>query len=112
MAHYTIAQLSNDLDHAIEDFQVTLSVIRPTAHSAVNFTASQEELAAGFVVEDNGREITLDRRFHLNINGLTVVPSKGWVLDDGTNQFKVQSTQTDASGILLLLDCSSRRASS
>lgn len=112
MAHYTLAQLSSDLDHAIEDFQVTLTTILPTSSEDVQFTASKEELLTGFVVEDSGREVTLDRRFHLNINGLSTYPDKGWVFTDGTNQHKVQSTQVDASGLLLQLDCSSRRAAS
>lgn len=111
MAHYTTAQLSADLDHAISDFQVTLTTVLPTASVGVEFTASQESLLSGFIVEDSGREITLDRRFHINIDGITTYPSKGWVLDDGTNEHKVQTVQTDASGLLLMLDCSSRRSS-
>tara|TARA_R110000824_G_scaffold193850_1_gene376277 strand:+ start:104 stop:442 length:339 start_codon:yes stop_codon:yes gene_type:complete len=111
VAHYTTAQISADLDHAISDFQVTLTTVLPTASVGVEFTASQESLLSGFIVEDSGREITLDRRFHINIDGISTYPSKGWVLDDGTNEHKVQSVQTDASGLLLMLDCSSRRSS-
>lgn len=112
MAHYTDAQLSADLNHAISDFQVTLTTVLPTSSVGVEFTASEESLLSGFIVEDSGREITLDRRFHINIDGITTYPSKGWVFNDGTHQHKVQTTQTDASGLLLMLDCSSRRARS
>ena len=112
MAHYTTAQLSADLDHAIEDFQVTLTTVLPTSSVGVTFTASQESLVSGFIVEDSGREVQLDRRFHINIDGISTYPSKGWVLNDGTHQHKVQSVQFDASSLLLMLDCSSRRASS
>jgi len=111
MAHYTNAQLSADLDHAISDFQVTLTVVLPSSSLGAEFTASQEALVAGYLVEDTGREIQLDRRFHININGLSPTPSKGWVFDDGTREHKVQQITYDASGLLLMLDCSSRRAS-
>jgi hypothetical protein len=112
MAHYTDAQLSADLDFAIADFQVTLETVLPASSLGVTFTASQEALIAGFIVEDSGREIQLDRRFHINIDGLTTTPTKGWVLNDGTRDHKVQQIETDASGLDLRLDCSSRPAAS
>ena len=110
MAHYTDAQLSADLDHAIGDFQVTLTTVLPTSSVGAQFTASQETLQHGFSVEDSGREVQLDRRFHINTDGLSTLPSKGWVLNDGSNHHKVQTLSTDPSGLLLALGCSSRRA--
>ena len=110
MAHYTNAMLSADLDHAITDFTVTLTTILPSASVGVEFTASTQTLADGYVVEDAGREVRLDRRFHINTNGLSTTPAKGWVFDDGTNEHKVQEITLDPSGLALMLDCSSRRS--
>ena len=108
MASITTAQLSADMDHALNDCSVTLTVVLPTTNVGDTFAASRETLEDGFVVEENGRETHLDTRFYLNINGVSTYPTKGWVLSDGTNAYKVNMDKIGAEGVALRLDCSAR----
>ena len=110
MASTTTAQLSADVDFAMEDFQVTLTTVLPTASVGVEFTATRRELQDAFSVEESGRETKLDTRFYLNINGVSTYPSKGWVLDDGTNEFKVVGDFLGAGDVILAIDCTARYA--
>lgn len=109
MASISTAQLSADLDFAILDFTVTLTTVLPSASVGVQFTASAATLSQDFLLEENGREVQLDSSYHLNTNGLSTLPSKGWVLNDGTRDLKVANTTTDASGLLMKLDLIARR---
>ena len=104
----TTAQLSADMDYALLDFAVTLTTVLPTGSAGVEFAATKETLEDGFVVEENGRETHLDTRFFLNINGVSPYPEKGWVVDDGTSEFKVNMDKLYADGVCLRLDCSAR----
>jgi hypothetical protein len=108
MASYTTAMLSADMDFALNDFQVTLTVISPASSADVEFTATKRALQDAFAVQENGREVTLDTRFYLNINGVSTYPKKGWVVSDGTNSFKVESTFIGHGNVSLTLDCVSR----
>ena len=108
VASYTIAQLSSDLDFANNDCQVTLTTVSPSSSAGVEFTVSQQELTARYQVELNGREEMVDQKFYLNQNGLTTVPSKGWVLSTGGRSYKVWETEIDAAGVLLKLTCISQ----
>ena len=108
MASYTTAQLSADLDFANLDCQVTLTTVSPSSSSGVEFVASQETLGQSFMVEINGREEIIDQKFYLNIDGVTTVPSKGWVLGTGGKNYKVFETDKSPDGLLLKLICISR----
>ena len=108
MASITTAILSADLDFALLDFPVTLTTVLPAASVGVEFDATKEALDDGFVVEESGREIHLDTRFFVNIDGVSPYPEKGWVLDDGTNEYKVNMDKIYADGICLRLDCTAR----
>ena len=110
MASVTTAQLSADIDHAVADFTVTLTVVTPAAQADTTFSATHRTLQDAFVVEENGRETKLDTRFYLNINGVSTYPLKGWVLTDGTNTFKVHSIFIDPATVLLSVDCVARYA--
>lgn len=110
MASYTTAQLSADMDHALDDFQATLTVVTPAAQADTTFAATKRALQDAFTVEENGRETQLDTRFYLNINGVSTYPAKGWVLSDGTNTFKVHSTFIGQGDVSLTLDCVARYA--
>ena len=103
MASYTTAQISDDLDFANNDFQVTLTTVSPSSSSGVTFTASQEALRERYAVEVNGREAMVDRRFFINVNGVSTYPSKGWVLSTGGNTYKVFETGLDNGGVMLTL---------
>jgi len=108
MASYTTAQLSADVDFANNDCQVTLTTVLPTSSVGVEFTASQEAILNSFTVEINGREVEIDQRFYMNIDGVSTYPSKGWVLSTGGTNYKVWETKTDAVGILHTLTCVSQ----
>lgn len=108
MASVTTAQLSADMDFALLDFAVTLTTVLPTASVGVEFAATKEALEDGFMVEENGRETHLDTRFYLNIDGVGTYPTKGWVVDDGTSEFKVNMDKIYPDGVCLRLDCSAR----
>jgi len=108
MASATTAQISGDLDFALNDFPVTLTTVLPTTSVGVTFSASRQNVLNAFVVEENGRETQIAARFHININGVSTYPLKGWVLNDGTDVFKVQTVTTDAAGVALALDVSAR----
>ena len=45
MASYTTAQISDDLDFANNDFQVTLTTVSPSSSSGVTFTGITGSLA-------------------------------------------------------------------
>tara|TARA_R110000824_G_scaffold35418_1_gene111086 strand:+ start:9084 stop:9425 length:342 start_codon:yes stop_codon:yes gene_type:complete len=108
MASYTTAQLSADLDFANLDCQVTLVTVLPTSSVGVEFTASKQELTQRFMVEMNGREEMVDQKFYINQDGLSTVPSKGWVLSTGGRSYKVWETDVGAAGVLLKLSCVSQ----
>jgi len=109
---YSVAQLSADVDWANNDFQVTLTTVLPTSSVGVEFTASQEALKERFTVELNGREVGIDQRFYVNINGVSPYPSKGWVLSTGGTNYKVYETDIDAASVLLTLTCISQNEAS
>jgi len=109
MASITSTQLSDDLDFAILDFPVTLTTVLPTASVGVEFSATKTSIQTQFIVEENGREVDIDSAFFINTDGLTTLPSKGWVLDDGTRELKVELVSTDASGLSLRLEMVARR---
>ena len=108
MASVSTAQLSSDLDFANNDFQVTLTVVTPSASVGVEFTASQESIRERFEVEINGREQMVDQRFFININGVSTYPSKGWVFTSGGRSFKVWESSIDNANVMLTLTCISR----
>lgn len=99
------------MDFALNDFALTLTTVLPTASVGVEFPASRQNIQNAFVVEDNGRETQIDARFHVNINGLSTYPLKGWVLDDGTTEFKVETITRDPANVGMSIDCSARYAS-
>lgn len=105
---YTVSQLASDIDFANEDCQVTLTTVSPSSSSGTTFTASQEALRERFTVEINGREVNIDQKFYLNINGVSTYPSKGWVLSYSGTNYKVFDSDIDAAGVLLTLTCVSQ----
>ena len=109
MASVSQAQLSADIDNALNDFQVTLTTVLPTTSTGTTFTATKTTLTQGFVVEENGREVEIDSAFYINIDGVSTYPSKGWVVNDGTRDLKVALVTTGADGQLYKLECIARR---
>tara|TARA_B100000029_G_scaffold208303_1_gene206117 strand:- start:63 stop:443 length:381 start_codon:yes stop_codon:yes gene_type:complete len=110
MASITTSQLSDDLDHALDDFAVTLTTVLPTTSTGTTFAASRQNITNAFVIEENGRETQIDARFHININGVSTYPSKGWVLNDGSTDLKVLSTSKDPGSVALEIDVIARHA--
>ena len=108
MASVTTSQLSNDMYLALADFSETLTVVLPSGNAGTTFDSTRRELQDAFTVDEHGRETMLDTRFYLNINGVSTYPSKGWILSDGTRQYKVLSQYIDSGKVALTLDCESR----
>ena len=108
MASITTAALSADLNHALGDFPETLTVVLPSGSAGSTYSATRQAMTNAFVVEDNGRETMIDVRFFINGNGVSTMPSKGWVVDDGATQFKVETITKDAAGVCFSVECSAR----
>tara|TARA_R110002167_G_scaffold143936_16_gene333560 strand:- start:235 stop:573 length:339 start_codon:yes stop_codon:yes gene_type:complete len=108
MSSVTTAQLSADLDFALTDFNDTLTVVLPTASAGATFSATRRELQDAFSVDEHGRDTKLDTRFYININGVSPYPTKGWVLSDGTRNFKVAGDYISADNVGLTIDCEAR----
>ena len=108
MASVTAAQLAADLDFAIQDFNVTLTISAPTSESGTTYSASRNVMTVGYFVEINGREATVDTSFYLDIKDLSTYPSKGWVFSDGSKVYKVAEIKKDMANVGLRLDCISQ----
>lgn len=108
MASISTAILAADVDHALLDFQVTLTTVLPSSSVGVEFTASRTSTTLQYMVDLNGRETEIEQAFYININGVTTYPDKGWVLNDGTRDLKVALQQISAGDVLLKIDCTSR----
>jgi hypothetical protein len=108
MASVTTAQLSADLNHALQDFPVTLTISSPSSSSGDTYSATRNVMQVGYFVEMNGREATVDTSFYLNISGLSSYPGKGWVFSDGSRSYKVADQKIDMAGVGLKLDCISQ----
>jgi hypothetical protein len=96
------------MDHALLDFGVTLTTVLPTAHVGVEFAASRTATTVDFIIDPNGRETSIDEAFYLNVNGVSTVPSKGWVLNDGTRDLKVEMVTVSQGDVGMKLDCVAR----
>ena len=106
------ALMRANLDFAIGNLPVTLQQVRPTTSVTTTFSASRQNVDTSFVVMMDGREETVDTRFYIDAAAYTTVPTKGWVLSDGTRNYKVQSTQIDSYGVGYRIECSSEHARS
>ena len=100
-------QLSADLDFMLGHYSTTLTGVVPTTMATATWAASKQSIRDGFDVVDAGREVTLDTRFHLNATATAIMPQRGCVLTDGATRFKVIERETDATGVLLTIDCAS-----
>ena len=80
MASITQAQLSADMNHALEDFGVTLTVVLPSGYTGTTFSATRASITQGFILETNGRDVQIDSAFYLNLVSLSPVPEKGWIV--------------------------------
>lgn len=97
--------IKRNLDFAIENMKVTLTRVDPPG--AETYAANKQDVTAAFEVFDDGREATIDTRFYLAIADYAALPVKGWILTDGEKNYKVMTTDKDAPGVTLRLDCAS-----
>ena len=111
MSSISNSQLSSDMDHAIKDFGVTLTVVLPSSQSGGTFSATRTSSTIGYVVTDTGRQIEIDASFFINLVGLSTYPEKGWVLSIGSQEYKVMEIKKDPSHSALKLECVDRSAS-
>lgn len=111
MASITIEQLSSDLNIALGDFAVVLTVLLPVERAGETFNASQDaNRGVGFLVESDGHTDTSSTTFFINRSGGGDFPAKGWVLSCSSDavEYKVMETSTDAAHVLLSLICARR----
>ena len=127
-------QLKADFAFMLGDLTVTLSVVFPAATSGLTFTASKQDVTIGYEVDKFGREVKRITRFYIDPTDIESVlipitnfagqqltdfagnilykfgggagdPSKGWIITEGTNQYRIFEIKLSADGYELRLDC-------
>jgi len=81
----------------------TLTAVTPT--NAETYVANKQDVEISFEIFEDGREVTIDTRFYLAKEDYSTLPTKGDILTDGTRNYKVISTHTDAIGVTYRVDC-------
>jgi outer membrane protein assembly factor BamA len=92
---------------AIGNVSTTLTAVSPT--NTATYVANKQDMEIAFAIFEDGRETTIDTKFYLTITATdhteAQLPSKGFVLTDGTNNYKVMGTFKDAKNVTIRLDC-------
>jgi len=96
--------ISNNLQFAISQVVVELTSIPANGES---YSASRQDVETAFEVFEDGREVTIDTKFYINRLQYASLPGKGWILTDGTKNYKVVSVHDDSVGAARRLDCAS-----
>ena len=99
------------MNHAINDFGVTLTVVLPAEETGETYSATRTGSTIGFTVTDTGRQVAIDASFFINLVGLSTYPEKGWVFSVGAEEYKVMEIRKDPSHSALKLECVDRSAS-
>jgi len=99
------------MNHAINDFGVTLTIILPADQVDTTYSATKTSSTIGFSVTDTGRQVAIDASFFINLVGLSTYPEKGWVFSIGAEEYKVMEIKKDPSDSALKLECVDRSAS-
>lgn len=96
--------IGDNLNFAIANITTTLTAVTPT--NSETYVANKQDIEVAFEIFEDGREETIDTRFYLNKGSYTTLPTKGMILTDGTNNFKVMNTHNDSANVTLRIDCS------
>lgn len=86
--------------------ETTLTAVTPT--NAETYVANKQDVEVAFEIFENGREVTIDTRFYLNKSEYSTLPTKGMILTDGSKNYRVINTHTDAANVTLRIECSAQ----
>ena len=98
--------IGSNLNFAIGNMSTTLTAVMPT--NSETYVANKQDVEVAFEIFENGREVTIDTRFYLNKAEYSTLPTKGMILTDGSRNYKVINTHTDAANITLRIECSAQ----
>lgn len=98
--------IGSNLNFAIGNMQTTLTAVTPT--NAETYIANKQDVEVAFEIFEDGREVTIDTRFYLNKSEYSTLPTKGMVLTDGSKNYRVINTHTDAANVTLRIECSAQ----
>ncbi len=98
--------IGSNLNFAIGNMSTTLTAVMPT--NSETYVANKQDVEVAFEIFENGREVTIDTRFYLNKSEYSTLPTKGMILTDGSRNYKVINTHTDAANITLRIECSAQ----
>lgn len=94
--------ISDNLNFAITQIQVDLTSVPSNGET---YAASKQDVEIGFDIFEEGREQTIDTKFYINKSSYTTLPSKGMILTDGTNYYKVINIYDDCTNITRRIEC-------
>lgn len=98
--------IGSNLNFAIGNMQTTLTAVTPT--NAETYVANRQDVEVAFEIFEDGREVTIDTRFYLNKSEYSTLPRKGMILTDGSKNYRVINTHTDAANVTLRIECSAQ----
>jgi hypothetical protein len=101
--------IRSNLNFAIDNMTTTLTAVAPTNSEA--YVANKQDIETAFEIFQDGREVTIDTRFYISKSEYTDLPSKGMILTDGTRNYKVVNTHTDAANVTLRIECEAQHQS-
>lgn len=106
MPSITNTILAADLDYAIADNGVTLTIETPVEHVGETIAASRSRLQMSYSVQIAGRLMEVTTRFTIKLTGLFAEPEKGWLFQtsEGNDHFKIASVSKDPSGVGMMID--------
>lgn len=98
--------IGSNLNFAIGNMETTLTAVTPT--NAETYIANRQDVEVAFEIFEDGREVTIDTRFYLNKSEYSTLPTKGMILTDGSKNYRVINTHTDAANVTLRIECSAQ----
>lgn len=98
--------IGSNLNFAIGNMETTLTAVTPT--NAETYVANKQDVEVAFEIFEDGREVTIDTRFYLNKSEYSTLPTKGMILTDGSKNYRVINTHTDAANVTLRIECSAQ----
>ena len=94
--------ISSNLNFAISQIQTSLTSIPSNGET---YIANKQDAESTFEIYEDGREEIVDTKFYINKENYSALPSKGMILTDGSINYKVVNSHTDALNITRRIDC-------